>query len=181
MAPLAVDPAALSGAGAAVSAVGDGVAAAAAGALTTGFSANAGEESAGPVFGLAYHNTAEQLLKAVASGADGCGRVGFLIQVTVSNYSKAEADSTLGGDNKALALQAEPSCFAVPGAPWSLGPGVGAAGVMGGGAVLCRRAPIEICEPWVISRPASRIHSCKSVDRSTFLLRRNPVFHQPRR
>jgi hypothetical protein len=122
MAPLAVDPQALSGAGAAVISVGDGVAAAL-GPLTSGFGANTGQDAAGELFGLAYQDSAKNLLKAVAAGINACRVSGFKVQVSASNYSRAEAASTLGGGGAVLAAPSEPGKFDAPGAPWTLGPG----------------------------------------------------------
>ena len=123
MAPLAVDPVALSGAGAAVIAVGDSVAAAL-GALTFGFGANTGQDHAGEVFGLAYQDAAESLLKSVAAGINACRTNGFKVQIGASNYSRAEAASILGGGGAVLPTPPEPGKFDAPGAPWTLGPGM---------------------------------------------------------
>ncbi|EID15471.1 hypothetical protein MXEN_06511 [Mycobacterium xenopi RIVM700367] len=123
MAPLAVDPGALDGAGSAVSAVGDGLAAAV-GALTAGYGANTGQDSAGEVFGLEYQSAAESTLQASAAAINACRSVGFKVRLGASNYSKAEAASTLGGGADVLPPPAQPSEFAGPGAPGTLGPGV---------------------------------------------------------
>ncbi|MGA8546725.1 MAG: hypothetical protein WB785_15900, partial [Mycobacterium sp.] len=123
MAPLAVDPQALSGAGAAVISVGDGVAAAL-GPLTSGFGGNTGQDAAGEAFGLAYQDSAKNLLKAVAAGINACRITGFKVQVGASNYSRAEAASTLGGGGAVLPMPPEPGKFDAPGAPWTLGPGM---------------------------------------------------------
>jgi hypothetical protein len=123
MAPLEVDPGALDGAGSAVSAVGDGLAAAV-GALTAGYGANTGQDAAGEVFGLNYQDAAESTLKAVAAAVNACRSVGFKVQVGASNYSKAEAASTLGGGADVLPPPAQPADFAASGAPGTLGPGV---------------------------------------------------------
>lgn len=123
MAPLAVDPAALDGAGTAVVAVGDGLTAAV-GALTSGFGANTGQDAAGEVFGLKYQDAAESALKAAAAGINACRRIGFLVEVSASNYSKAEAASMVGGGADVLPTPMQPGEFPAPGAPWTLGPGV---------------------------------------------------------
>ncbi|MFZ0226768.1 MAG: hypothetical protein WAL41_07465, partial [Mycobacterium sp.] len=101
MAPLAVDPAALSGAGAAVISAGDGVAAAT-GTLTSGFGANTGQDAAGEAFALAYQDSAGSVLKAVAAGINACRTIGFKLEVGASNYSRAEASSTFGGGGSVL-------------------------------------------------------------------------------
>src|SRR3981081_2984456 len=93
---LALDPQALSAAGSAVVATGDGLAAAMA-VLTAGFGANTGLDVAGMVFGLSYQSTAESLLKLATAAINACRCNGAAIQVDASNYSKAEAASTLGG------------------------------------------------------------------------------------
>jgi hypothetical protein len=123
MAPLAADPEALSGAGATVISAGDGLAAAV-GALASGFGANTGQDAAGEVFGLAYQDAAESVLKAAAAGINACRTTGYLVQASASNYSKAEAASTLGGGADVLPTPTRPGEFAAPGAPWTLGPGV---------------------------------------------------------
>jgi hypothetical protein len=123
MAPLTVDPVALSGAGAAVIAAGDGIAAAL-GALTFGLGANTGQDHAGEVFGLAYQDAAEAVLKSVAAGINACRSNGFKLQLGASNYSNAEAASTPGGGGAVLPSPPEPGKFDAPGPPWTLGPGM---------------------------------------------------------
>ncbi len=123
MAPLTIDPAALLAAGAAVVAVGDDVAAAL-GALTAGFSANTGQDAAGEVFGLGYQDAAEQLLKAAAAAINALRFNGVKIELCASNYSKAEAASTVGGGGGVLPAPGDPVKIAAPGPPGTLGPGV---------------------------------------------------------
>jgi len=126
MAPLSVDPAALSAAGAAVIAIGDDVAAAL-GASTAGFSANTGQDAAGEVFGLAYQDAAEALLKAAAAAINALRFNGAKIELCASNYSKAEAASTVGGGRGGvLPAPGDPVKIAAPGPPGTLGPGVAA-------------------------------------------------------
>jgi hypothetical protein len=125
VAPLAVDPEALSAAGAAVVAAGDAVAAAL-GASTAGFSANTGQDAAGEVFGLAYQDAAESLLKAAAAGVNALRYNGAKIELCASNYSKAEAASTLGGGGGVLPAPGEPVKISAPRPPGTLGPGVAA-------------------------------------------------------
>ncbi|WP_204800701.1 hypothetical protein [Mycobacterium riyadhense] len=122
MAPLAVDPEALSAAGNAVVAAGDGVAAALA-VLTAGFGANTGLDAAGAVFGLAYQDAAESLMKAAAAAINACRFNGAKIQLCASNYSVAEAASMLGGGTGVLRPPGEPVRIAAPGPPgrWVLG------------------------------------------------------------
>ncbi|WP_275952242.1 ADP-ribosyltransferase [Mycobacterium heckeshornense] len=103
--------------------VGEGLAAAV-GALTTGYGANTGQDAAGEVFGLEYQSAAESTLQAAAAAINACRTVGFKVRLGASNYSKAEAASTLGGGADVLPPPAQPSEFAAPGAPGTLGPGV---------------------------------------------------------
>lgn len=123
VAPLAVDPGVLSAAGDAVAAVGDGVAAAV-GMLAAGYEADTGQDAAGEMFGLAYQDAGESALKAAAAGINACRRIGFKVQVSASNYSRAEAASTLGGGGEVLPTPVQPGAFAAPGAPRTSGPGV---------------------------------------------------------
>ncbi len=119
---MAVDPAALADAGGAVVAIGDGMAGAL-GPLTSGFSANTGQDAPGEVFGLAYQDAAEALLKGAAAGINACRFVGAKIQLGASNYSMAEAASTLGGGAGVLPAPGEPVEISAAGPPGTLGPG----------------------------------------------------------
>jgi hypothetical protein len=123
VAPLSVDPEALFAAGSAVVAAGGGVAATLA-VLTSGFGANTGQDAAGLMFGLAYQQAARSLLKAAAAGINACRYNGAQIQLSASNYSKAEAASTLGGGGNALSAPSQPETFAAPRPPRTLGPGM---------------------------------------------------------
>ncbi|MCV7052028.1 hypothetical protein H7H82_15740, partial [Mycobacterium heidelbergense] len=122
MAPLVVDPEALFAAGGAAVAAGDGLAANLT-VLTSGFAANTGHDVAGEVFGLAYQEAAESLVKAAAAAINACRHSGALIQQCASNYSKAEAASTLGGGAGVVQAPVEPTKVAAPGPPGTLGPG----------------------------------------------------------
>lgn len=120
--PLVVDPEALFAVGSAVVAAGDGLAANLT-VLTSGFAAHTGLDAAGTVFGLAYQDSAESLLKAVAAAINACRHSGALIQQGASNYSKAEAASTLGGGAGALQAPPEPAKISAPGPPGTWGKG----------------------------------------------------------
>ncbi len=122
MAPLAVDPEVLSAAGSAVVATGDGLAANLT-VLRAGFAANTGQDTAGTVFGLAYQSAAESLLTAAAAAINACRHSGALVQLSASNYSRAEAASTLGGGAGVLSPPADPVKITAPGPPGTLGPG----------------------------------------------------------
>ena len=91
--------------------------------LTAGFAANTGHDVAGAVFGLAYQDAAGSLSKAMAAAINACRHSGALIQQGASNYSKAEAASTLGGGAGVLQAPAEPANISDPGPPGTLGPG----------------------------------------------------------
>ena len=106
-------------------AIGDDLAAAL-DVLTGGFSANAGQDAGGEVFGLAYQDAAEALLKAAAGAINALRFNGAKVQLCASNYSKAEAASTLGAGGGVLPAPGEPVKIAAPGPPGTLGPGVAA-------------------------------------------------------
>ena len=120
--PLAVDPQALFAAGGAVVAAGDGLAANLT-VLTAGFAAHTGLDAAGMVFGLAYQDAAEQLLKAAAAAINACRQSGAVIQQGAANYSKAEAASTLGGGAGVLQAPPEPPKVTPPAPPGTWGEG----------------------------------------------------------
>lgn len=133
VAPLAVDPEAVWAAGSAVVAVGDGVATALR-PLAAGFAANTGQDVAGEVFGLAY--------QAEAAAINACRHSGAKIQLCASNYSKAEAASTLGGGAAVLPAPGEPVKATVPG-PRDVGAGAAPSAAVGVGAVIHRRFVVE--------------------------------------
>ncbi|WP_076056570.1 TNT domain-containing protein [Mycobacterium colombiense] len=122
MAPLAVDPEALYAAGSAVAAAGEGLAASLT-VLVAGFSAHTGLDAAGTIFGLAYQDGAEQLLKAAAACINAYRQCGARIQQGAANYSKVEAASTLGGGAGVLQSPPEPPKTNPPGPPGTWGKG----------------------------------------------------------
>lgn len=122
MAPLVVDPEALSAAGSAVTVAGDGLATALT-MLTAGFGANTGHDAAGTVFGLAYQSAADSLVTSATAAINATRYNGARIQLSASNYAQAEAASTLGGQSSALQPPGEPVHIAPPGPPGTLGPG----------------------------------------------------------
>jgi Tuberculosis necrotizing toxin len=119
---LAVDPQALYAAGSAVSAAGGGLQANMT-VLTAGFAAHTGLDAAGTVFGLAYQDAGESLLKAATTAINACLHSGALIQQGAANYSRAEADSTLGGGADVLQAPPEPPKISPPGPPGTWGKG----------------------------------------------------------
>lgn len=122
VAPLAVDPDVMFTAGSAVAAVGEDLVAAL-GSLTAGFGANTGQDAAGDMFGLAYQDAAKSLLKAAAAVINACRDNGAKIQLSASNYSMAEAASTLGGGSGVLPAPHDSEQFSAPGPPGTLGAG----------------------------------------------------------
>ncbi len=124
MPPLVVDATALDGAGASMVSVGDALAAAIE-TLTLIFGANTGQDAAGVLFARAYQTGAKDALTAAATAVNDSRRIGFLIEMSAVNYSRAEAASTLGGGTPVVPLPPEPGPFDAPGAPSTLGPGVG--------------------------------------------------------
>lgn len=109
-------------AGSAVDAVGEGLAANLT-ILTAGFSAHTGVDRAGEVFGLAYQEKAESVLKAAAAAVNACRKSGAVIQQGASNYSHVDAASTLGGGSGALEPPSPPAELAAPRPPGTWGPG----------------------------------------------------------
>lgn len=109
-------------AGSAVAAIGDSLAANLT-ILTAGVSAHTGVDRAGEVFGLGYQDSAESMLKAAAGVVNACRKCGALIQQGASNYSAAEAASTLGGGSGVLPAPSAPADLAAPGPPGTWGKG----------------------------------------------------------
>lgn len=121
--PLRVDPAALSGAGSAVTELSNGLTAAL-GALTAAYNANTGQDAAGTSFGFAYQESARALVDAVAKGVNALRHIGYRIQGSATTYSRAEAAADIRGGAAPLPLPAEPAAFAAPsGDPDVNGPG----------------------------------------------------------
>jgi len=123
MAPIAVDPNALAGAGASVGAVGDGLTAAMS-TLTGSFDAKTGQDSAGAVFGQQYSTAAAELLKAVSAGVNAAHNVGYGVQVNAANYSRAEVNSDISGRSQPLSPPPRPAPISVPASPSATGGGV---------------------------------------------------------
>ncbi|WP_445167604.1 WXG100-like domain-containing protein [Mycolicibacterium sp. Dal123E01] len=118
-----MDPTALTAAGASVATVGDSLSAAVS-TLTGSFTANAGQDASGVMFGKQYESTASDLLKAVAAGVNACKKTGYGIQVSAVNYSRAEAQSDISGRAQPLASPPCPASVSAAGAPSAEGPGV---------------------------------------------------------
>jgi hypothetical protein len=123
--PIGVEPEVLAGAGVSINAVGDELAAAVstlAAALPNG--AMAGHDRAGLAFGQAYQQAAQALLDAGAAAASGSRKVGFGVQMSATNYSRADASSTIGGGGTPLTPPTAPGEFDAPSVPSPFGGGV---------------------------------------------------------
>ncbi|KUI34676.1 hypothetical protein AU195_09130 [Mycobacterium sp. IS-1496] len=125
MAPIVVDPDALAGAGEAVTTVGDELSTAIA-ALSSGLGGGApsGLDPSGLAFGMAYQKSAQALLDAGAALVNASRNVGFGVGMSATNYSQANAASTIGGGTATLTAPEKPTEFATPSSPPSLGGGV---------------------------------------------------------
>ena len=125
MAPIVVEPETLAGAGVSISGVGDELAAALsalAASLPNG--AMAGHDRAGLVFGNVYRQAAQELMGAGADAVNGGRQVGFGVQVSATNYSRADASSTIGGGATPLTAPTAPGKFDAPSVPSPFGGGV---------------------------------------------------------
>jgi PE family len=125
VAPIVVDPEALAGAGKSVGAVGEQIAAAV-NALAAGLSGGAptGLDGAGVAFGISYQKSAQALLDAAEAAVKAGRGIGFGVQMSATNYSKADAASTIGGGTSPLTAPTAPGDFSAPACPPSLGGGV---------------------------------------------------------
>lgn len=125
MTRIVVDPDALAGAGRAVSGVGDELAAAVATLSSSlGGGAPSGMDAAGLAFGMAYQKSATALLDAGAALVNAGHNVGFGVAMSATNYSQADAASTVGGGAAPLTAPEKPAKFDTPSCPSSLGGGV---------------------------------------------------------
>ena len=127
-APLAVDPSALAGIGGTVGGDGESVAAAV-GSLSSALSgagAMFGHDAAGLVFGQSYTASGKALLDAAAAAVNACRRVGFGVQMSASNYGRANARSTVGGGASPVPVPTDPAQFSAPTMPPPLGGGIAA-------------------------------------------------------
>ncbi|OBF24313.1 NAD(+)--arginine ADP-ribosyltransferase [Mycobacterium kubicae] len=106
MAPLAVDPAALEDAGAAVVSAGEGLESVVSGlvAALSGGAGMAGDDPAGAAFGRSYDAAAAELVKAMATARNALCGLGDGVRVSAHNYSVAEALSDVAGRSHALPM-----------------------------------------------------------------------------
>ncbi|KUH81290.1 MULTISPECIES: hypothetical protein [unclassified Mycobacterium] len=86
--------------------------------------ARSGTDPAGAVFGHSYQQLAQGLLDAGAEAVNAGRSVGFGVQMSATNYSRADAASTIGGAATALAPPDTPAEFSAPAAPSAQGGGV---------------------------------------------------------
>ena len=128
MAPLAVDPEVLDGAGAAVISAGEGLGSVIT-TLTTslsGCNGMAGDDPAGAAFGRTYNSSASKLLEAMATTRNGLCRLGDGVRVSAHNYSAAEALSNLSGHGQPLPAPHQTGSISAGSAPSAVGGGVAA-------------------------------------------------------
>ena len=128
MAPLAVDPEVLDGAGAAVISTGEGLGSVIT-TLTTslsGCSGMAGDDPAGAAFGRTYNSSASKLLEAMATTRNGLCRLGDGVRVSANNYSAAEALSNVSGHSQPLPAPHQTGSIFAGSAPSAVGGGVAA-------------------------------------------------------
>ncbi|WP_172799571.1 hypothetical protein [Mycobacterium sp. IS-3022] len=86
--------------------------------------ARSGTDPAGAVFGHSYQQLAQGLLDAGAEAVNAGRSVGFGVQMSATNYSRADAASTIDGATTALAPPDTPAEFSAPAAPSAQGGGV---------------------------------------------------------
>jgi hypothetical protein len=123
--PITVDPNVLSGAGESIGAVGEEIATAIS-TLEFGLSggARSGLDPAGLAFGQTYQQLSQALLDAGAEAVNAGRGIGFGVQMSATNYSRADAASTIGGGESTLTPPDSPAEFSAPAAPSALGGGV---------------------------------------------------------
>jgi hypothetical protein len=122
MAPIVVDPEALAGAGKSIGAVREQIAAAvnALGSALAG-GAPTGLDDAGLAFGISYQKSAQSLLDAAEEAVKAARGTGFGVQMSATNYSRADGGSTIGGGASPLTAPTAPGDFSAPACPPSLG------------------------------------------------------------
>jgi len=122
MAPIVVDPEALAGAGKSIGAVGEQIADAV-NALGTALAGGAptGLDDAGVAFGISYQKSAQALLDAAEAAVKAGRGIGFGVQMSATNYSRADSGSTIGGGAPPLTAPTAPGDFSAPACPPSLG------------------------------------------------------------
>jgi hypothetical protein len=128
MAPLAVDPQALDGAGTAVISAGESLGSVIS-TLTTalaGCSGMAGDDPAGAAFGRSYNASASKLLEAMATTRNGLCGLGYGVRMSAHNYSLADAMSNMSGHGEPLPAPHATAPVSAGSAPSAVGCGTGA-------------------------------------------------------
>jgi hypothetical protein len=128
MAPLAVDPPALYGAGAAMTSTGEGLGSVVS-TLTTalaGCNGMAGDDPAGAAFGQSYNRSASKLLEAMATTRNGLCGLGYGVRISAHNYSVAEASSNISGRGEPLPTPRPTAPVSAGSAPSAVGSDMGA-------------------------------------------------------
>jgi ADP-ribosyltransferase exoenzyme len=128
MAPLAVDPQVLDGAGAAVISAGDGLGSVVSTltAALSGCDGMAGDDPAGAAFGHTYDRSASKLLEAMSTTRNGLCRLGDGVRLSAHNYSAAEAMSNVSGHSQPLPAPHQTGSISASSAPSAVGNGVAA-------------------------------------------------------
>ncbi|MFY9768519.1 MAG: ADP-ribosyltransferse [Mycobacterium sp.] len=128
MAPLAVDPEVLDGAGAAVVSTGEGLGSVVS-TLTTalaGCDGMAGDDPAGAAFGRSYNNSTSKLLEAMATTRNGLCRLGYGVRMSARNYSVAEAMSNVSGHGEPIPAPHPTAAVSAGSTPSAVGNGTNA-------------------------------------------------------
>lgn len=126
MAPLAVDPQALDGAGVAAVSAGEGLGSVVS-TLTTvlaGCNAMAGDDPVGAAFGRSYNGSASKLLEAMATTRNGLCHLGDGVRMSAHNYSVAEAMSNVSGHGEPLPVPQATDSISAGSTPSAVGSGV---------------------------------------------------------
>ena len=128
MAPLAVDPQALDGAGATVVSASEGLGSVVS-TLTTalaGCNAMAGDDPAGAAFGRTYNRSASKLLEAMTTTRNGLCGLGDGVRMSAHNYSVAEAMSNVSGHGEPLPAPHPAAHISAGSTPSAVGSGISA-------------------------------------------------------
>ncbi|WP_445169202.1 WXG100-like domain-containing protein [Mycolicibacterium sp. Dal123E01] len=92
--------------------------------MTAGYNADSGQDAAGTAFGFAYQDSASALVDGVAKGVNALHHLGYLIQGSATNYSRAEAAADISGGAAPLPAPVAPAQYSAPGGdPDVNGPG----------------------------------------------------------
>jgi hypothetical protein len=128
MAPLAVDPAVLDGAGAKVVSTGEalGSVVSTLTAALGGCKGMAGDDPAGAAFGRSYDNSASKLLNAMTTTRNGLCALGYGVRMSAHNYSVAEALSNVSGHGEPLPVPHPTAPVSAGSPPSAVGSGIGA-------------------------------------------------------